>query len=34
MPILGEDPFGDPFREMLADWNAKGGKFYNPLPVE
>ena len=34
MPIIGEDPFGEPFRDMLRAWNEQGGKFYNPLPVD
>ncbi len=34
MPIIGEDPFGEPFRDMIGEWIKDGNKFYNPLPVE
>lgn len=34
MPIVGDDPFGEEFREMIQEWAKSGGKFYNPLPVD
>ncbi len=34
MPIIGEDPFGEPFRQMVGEWTKSGRKYYNPLPVE
>ena len=34
MPIIGEDPFGERFREMVGEWTKEGHKFYNPLPVD
>jgi hypothetical protein len=34
MPIIGEDPFGEPFMKMIGEWAAAGHKYYLPLPVE
>ena len=34
MKMVGKDPFGDDFREMVTDWRKQGNDYYHPLPVE
>lgn len=32
--MVGQDPFGDDFREMVEAWRAEGNDYYHPLPLE
>jgi hypothetical protein len=32
MPMRGVDSMGPEFRAMLADWTARGRRYYEPLP--
>lgn len=34
MRMVGLDPFGEPFREMVQAWAADGHAYYHPLAVE
>ena len=34
MRMVGQDPFGEEFREMVQAWRAEGNEYYHPLPVE
>jgi len=34
MRMVGQDPFGEPFREMVSAWRDAGNDYYHPLAVE
>ena len=34
MRMVGQDPFGEEFREMVQAWRAQGNDYYHPLAVE
>ena len=34
MRMVGQDPFGEDFREMVEAWRAEGNEYYHPLQLE
>ena len=32
--MVGQDPFGKEFLEMMQAWSAEGNDYYHPLHVE